>query len=146
MLEYLETLRNKPRHVRKQIALLSSSLLFGLIFTVWISARFISSPAPETTMARASDPLSVVANTFSGIKDTSGELTGEFQKKIFELNAQLPVAVTEQPPESLSPPLSLEPVDQAPPTSENLPPPDPLPSSESINTTPVASTSSEPSL
>lgn len=69
MLDYLDKLRQKPPHVRKRVALLSTCAVFSAIVMVWWTTW--SSPVNEqsTSVAQALTPLGVLANVASAARD-----------------------------------------------------------------------------
>ena len=69
MLDYLEKLRQKPPHVRKRFALLSTCAIFSVIVMVWWTTW--SAPVTEgsNSLANVVTPLGVVANVASAARD-----------------------------------------------------------------------------
>lgn len=82
--KYLETLRAKPRHVRSRIAFVTSSFIFAIIFSGWMFTKQSPSPAQSAALSKVSSPLSVVANTFSGLKSETDDMFSAFQQNISE--------------------------------------------------------------
>lgn len=106
MLEYLATLRTKPRQTRKRIAFFSASVLSVLIFTTWFYSRV--SPVDERSIAlsEATEPIAVVANTFLGFTETTKDLTATFNEEMVAAEKEMSgvdrVLLTGEEPEDSS--------------------------------------------
>lgn len=85
MNNYLETLRAKPKHVRSRIAFVTSSFIFALIFSGWLFTKQSPSADQSLALSKASSPLSVVANTFSGFTSETGSMVSAFQQNLNDL-------------------------------------------------------------
>lgn len=69
MLDYLDKLRRKPRHVRVQIAYTSTAVIFLIILSVWWKSWNIRPDPKYTDVISEKSPISVVLDTFTGVKE-----------------------------------------------------------------------------
>ena len=91
MFDYIEKLRQKPEHIKKQIAFLISLLFAGIIFIVWLTVIMPgfeqqkqiddrvakSEPSPFSTfIGMLSSGTSAMSDQVSKIKELSSSLFG----------------------------------------------------------------------
>lgn len=69
MLDYLDTLRRKPKHVRMQITYVTTSVIFLVILFMWWNSWTTESKSQKNTIREQQSPLSIVTDTFTGMKD-----------------------------------------------------------------------------
>ncbi len=69
MFDYLDTLRQKPPHVRMQITYVTTSILFFIIITVWWNSWSAAGSAQTTNAIAEKSPINVVASALSGMKE-----------------------------------------------------------------------------
>ena len=78
----LDTLKAKPRHVRQQIAVVTTVLLSVLIVSVWWEGRNSEVRASDKSVQEVS-PTEVVGNIFADMKNSAlsqwSETTGQLQ-------------------------------------------------------------------
>lgn len=83
MLQYLDKLRSKPRHVRQRISIVLTATLSLLIVTIWWSTWDIyHAPDGSAVSADAVSPLDVVANIYDDAKALGGEAWSEAQAQL----------------------------------------------------------------
>ncbi len=77
MFDFLEKLRQKPDHVKKQIAFLATFFLVGVIFVVWLSVVYPSFKEDQSRQEAVSNlepsPLETFSETFKEGMFTMGE-------------------------------------------------------------------------
>lgn len=82
MLDYLDTLKAKPPHVRQQIAMITTVLLSLLIVSVWWGGRNSEVRASDRGVHDES-PTEVVGNIFADMKNRAlskwSETTGQLK-------------------------------------------------------------------
>ena len=82
MLEFLNNLKRKPKHVRSRIALFSTFGIFFVIVNIW----WISFKSPlsdsSTPVTEVVTPLGVVANMVMGFKDDAANVATTLQAQL----------------------------------------------------------------
>lgn len=69
MLDYLDTLRKKPTHVRMQITYVTTSVLFAVIALVWWGSWTAKDSMRQNDIIAEQSPVNVVAGALSGMRD-----------------------------------------------------------------------------
>ena len=70
--DYLDTLRAKPVHIRKRIAVVTTALLSFLVFSVWVTSGNIGTATELPTRVVATpSPWAVAWNALGSAKDES---------------------------------------------------------------------------
>lgn len=99
--DYLETMRNKPEHVRQRIALLTTLAVFVLVVNVWWNVHDRSLSAESISFAEATSPIGVVGDMFAGVASQTRGFMTELHTEIAK-SASTTVAVNENIPPSSS--------------------------------------------
>jgi len=79
MFDYFEKLRQKPLHVRRSVLFFSSTLITGLIFTIWLS--FWSDVSPEKELSTAA-PGVLLEDNWDNLAESFREGWGEMKNQI----------------------------------------------------------------
>ncbi|MFA5888986.1 MAG: hypothetical protein WCW47_01700 [Candidatus Paceibacterota bacterium] len=84
MFELLEKLRQKPDHVKKQIAFLATFFLVGVIFVVWLSVVYPSFKEDQSRQEAVSNLEPSPLETFKETLGTGISAMGENFNKLKE--------------------------------------------------------------
>ena len=107
MMEYLDKLKRKPKHVRQRIALMTTSVISLMIFSIWWSTWNIATIGGEERSLSVNEALSPVG-AFAGVVMSAGNAMDQFTKTLkskveqvqYEASGTYPIVNT--PPPSLN--------------------------------------------
>lgn len=74
MLEYLDKLRKKPRHVRERIALLTTAAFSLLIGGIWWTSWSVDQVTQDARVSKDISPIDAVLNIAKRTKDSTSDL------------------------------------------------------------------------
>ena len=100
MLSFIEQLQRKPERARKQIALVGSFAITGIIVILWLMSLSAQAPTPERDIAKenADRPLEILGDNVSALvadaKHAFEGITGMFSSDPVETS--VPEAATSE--------------------------------------------------
>jgi hypothetical protein len=107
MLDFLDTLRQKPVHVRRQIAVLTTGVLSLLILSVWLNTWDIGRSPSQEKSSTGKAPTAVLVRGISGIKEQGMSLWNDSMAQINQVTAT--VSYAQKSPLGVSPATSSAP-------------------------------------
>lgn len=84
MWNFIQKLREKPEHTRRQIGFLTSVVLTAIIFLVWLSIN-ISSPSNEYSLGEGE----VKVSPFASVKDAFSITSASIKESLSEAKASI---------------------------------------------------------
>jgi cytoskeletal protein RodZ len=86
MMEFLDKLKRKPKHVRQRIALFTSASISLLIFVMWWTMfTAAESDSSETSLTEALSPVSALAGMVNNAVDGANSFSQNLKERVMEI-------------------------------------------------------------
>lgn len=95
-MDFLDKLRQKPRHVRQQIAVITSTLLSIAILSIWVGSWGVQNSIVSENKPKGISPTKVIAASFMGLKERGESIWDNSIKQVQQLASTINV---DNPPE-----------------------------------------------
>ncbi len=91
MMDYLDSLRRKPKHVRQRIALTSTIFIFSVIFGIWYSTFTLSASPTSLSIKDTLTPVtaftSMIGDAGRSVNDFTHTFKGQMQQLQYEASS-----------------------------------------------------------
>ncbi len=85
MLDFLDKLRQKPVHTRRQIAVVTTVVLSVFILSIWLNTWDVGHEASREKRVTGKSPTTMLVKGFSGIKEQGKSLWSESVAQISQV-------------------------------------------------------------
>lgn len=82
MLDFLDSLRRKPLHIRRQVAIVTTAVLSSLIMTVWVQSWDVRNVTNIDSAPKSKTPTQILLDGAKGLKSKGAALIGSSMEEI----------------------------------------------------------------